>query len=126
MKYELIFKAVEIIKTKVLTPVIYMSEYEDRIEFICFCDGKITIQDLYETEQEIKGILGKDAEIIDIREFSEAERLDIIEQYELVHSENPLIEKIFTASMLTDYQNLMDEKRNLLNRQQECGTYYVQ
>lgn len=126
MDYELINKAVKIIKTRVLTPVIYMSDHDDWVEFICFCDGKITIRDLYETEQEVKAVLDREVEIIDIREFSEAERLEIIEQCELVHSENPFIEKIFASSMLTDYQNLMNEKRDMLNRQKESGTYYVQ
>lgn len=126
MDYELINKAVKIIKERVLTPVIYMSEHDDWAEFICFCDGKITVLDLYETEQEVKAAVSMDIEIIDIREFSEAERLEIIDQCTLVHSENPIIEKIFAGSMLTDYQNLMNEKRDMLTRQKESGTCYVQ
>lgn len=126
MKYELAARAAGIIKTKILTPVIYMSDHGDWVEFICFCDGKITMQELYETEREIKELLEIDVEIVDIREFSEAERIEIIESYELVHSENPLIEKIFTASMLTDYQNLINEKRDMLERQRESGSYYMQ
>lgn len=126
MEYEKIKKAAQIISEKVLTPVIYMSEHEDWIEFICFCDGKITVQELYDTEQILKDVLGKETELVDIREFSEFERLDIVTQYELIHSENPFIEKMFTTSMMTDYQNLMNEKRSMLNRQHECGTYFVQ
>jgi hypothetical protein len=126
MEYEKMSKAAQIISRNVLTPIIYMLEHEDWVEFVCFCDGKITIQELYNTEQELKELLEKDAEVIDIREFSEFERLDIINQYELIHTSDPIIEKIFTASMMTDYQNLVDEKRNLLNRRQMCGSYLIQ
>lgn len=126
MDYELITKAVNIIKSKILTPVIYMYDHSDWVEFICFCDGRVTMQTLYEAEQEVKELIGRDTEIVDIREFSEAERLDIIGQCEPVYSENPLIEKLFAASTLTDYQNLMDEKRDMLIRQKESGSCYIQ
>ncbi|MCC8169648.1 MAG: hypothetical protein LIO59_04695 [Oscillospiraceae bacterium] len=125
MDYEKISKAAEIISKKVLTPIIYMAEHEDWVEFICFCDGKITIREIYETEQLVKNEIGMDVEIIDIREFPELERPEIISEYSLIHSENPLIEKLFTASMMTDYQNLMDEKRSMLERKRECGTYFL-
>lgn len=126
MKYEKITKAAEIISQRVLTPIIYMSEHDDWVEFICFCDSKITIQELYDTEQILKEMLDKDAELVDIREFTEFERLDIINQYELIYSENPFVEKMFTVSMLTDYRNITDEKRSMLDRQHECGTYFLQ
>lgn len=126
MKYEFISKAVKTIKDKVLTPVIYMSEHEEFAEFICFCDRKITMQEIYDTEKEIEEILGIQAEIVDIREFSEHERLEIIGQCELVYSENNFIEKLFESSMVADYQKMMNEKYYMINRQKECGTFYVQ
>lgn len=126
MDYELIKKSVDIINSKILTPVIYMSDHGDWVEFVCFCDGKIKMQELYDTELELKKVLNKDAEIIDIREFSEAERIEVIEQYELIHSENQIVEKILTASLLSDYHNLISEKQLMLNRKHELGTYYVQ
>ncbi len=126
MDYELIVKAVDIIKSKILTPVIYMSDHGDWVEFICFCDGKVEMRTLYEAENEVKELIGRDAEIVDIREFSESERVDIIARCEPVHSESPLIEKLFEASMLTDYQNLINEKRDMLIRRKESGSCYIQ
>lgn len=126
MNYEFISKAVRVIKDRVLTPVIYMGEHEDFVEFICFCDRKITMQVLYDTETEVSEILGTAVEILDIRDFSEHERIEIMSQCSLIYSENKFIEKIFETSMIADYQQMINEKSSLLERQRECGTFYIQ
>lgn len=126
MKYENISKAVRIVKDSVLTPVIYMSEQEDLVEFICFCDGNITTEALCEAEKKIEKALEINAEIIDIRDFSVADRLDIISRCELVYSEHQFLEKVFESAMITDYQRMISEKHSALNRVKECGTFYVQ
>lgn len=126
MEYEIISEAVKIILNHVLTPVIYMFEHDDWIEFVCFCDRKITIGDLYDTEQEVKKIIGKDVEIIDIREFAECERIDIISKYSLIYSADNFVGKIFEAAAAADFQMFIDEKRSVLERHDKCGTYYLQ
>ncbi len=126
MDYYKVDKAAKIISQSLLTPVIYMRDYGDWTEFVCFCDGKVTVQDIYDTEQRIKELVGIDAEIVDIREFSEAERIEIINEYELIHSENPLTEKLFAMSMMTDYKRMIDERSSLFERKRESGTHYIQ
>lgn len=126
MEYEQIAKAAQAIVNRVLTPVIYMLEHDNWVEFVCFCDGKITIGDLYEAEQAVKGIIEKDAEIIDIREFSEYERLDVINEYTLIYSADDFVGKIFAAATAADFQMFINEKRSMLERQNQSGTYYLQ
>lgn len=126
MTTDLTEKMVKIISQNILTPIIYMIENEEIIDFICFCDRNITMQEIYNVEQIIKNETGKNVEIIDIREFDESERLEIVNTATLIHSEHPLIENIFTQSMIEDYKIVMDERRNVLLRQKELGICYLQ
>lgn len=126
MTSELTERMARIISNNILTPVIYMIENKDTVDFICFCDRNITMQEIYNVEQIIKEETGKRAEIIDIREFGESERLEVINHATLIHSEHPLIESIFTQSMLEDFKIAMDERKGVLERHKECGTCYLQ
>ena len=71
MTNELTDCIINIISENILTPVIYMLEQDDIIDLICFCDRNITMQDIYSVEILISERTGKQAEIIDIREFGE-------------------------------------------------------
>ncbi len=126
MTSELTEKMAKIISQNILTPVIYMIENDDIVDFICFCDRNITMQEIYNVEQMIKEETGKNVEIIDIREFGESERLEVINHATLIHSEHPLIENIFTQSMLEDFKIAMEERKGVLARQREMGTCYLQ
>ena len=117
MDYELKNKLVKIISKNILTPVIYMIENDNLLDFICFCDRNIKMQEIYNVEQQIKEVTSKNVEIIDIREFGESERIEVI---------NPLIEKIFAQSMMEDFKIAMDERKDVQQRYKECGTCYLQ
>ena len=119
-------KAIHLLREKILTPILYMIEYIDRINFICFCDKNIKMEELYNTSSELTNILGIPAEIMDIREFSEADRLDILKNAKLVYSEDPIIEQIFIASMAEDYRNSVMEKLSMIDRYKQTGSYYLQ
>lgn len=126
MTQEMTDFAVNVITKNILTPVVYMIEQADSIDFICFCDRNITVQEVYNTEHIISTETDKHIEIFDIREFGESERIDVINQATLIYSEHPIIEKIFTQSMLEDFKIAMDERNNVLERYKESGTYYLQ
>ena len=96
MDYELKNKLVKIISKNILTPVIYMIENDNLLDFICFCDRNIKMQEIYNVEQQIKEVTNKNVEIIDIREFGESERI------------------------------AMDERKDVQQRYKECGTCYLQ
>lgn len=119
-------RIVQIILSKILTPVIYMLEDEDILSFICFCDRDITMQEIYDVESMIKHETGCAAEIVDIREFSEAERIDVISEAVLIYSENSVIETIFTQSMAEDYSIAMGLRNIIIDRVKETGTVYLQ
>ncbi|MBQ8300723.1 MAG: hypothetical protein IJX57_01980 [Clostridia bacterium] len=126
MKTELTDRMAKIISKHVLTPVIYLIENGDVLDFICFCDKNITMQEIYSAQQQIKEETGKDAEIIDIREFGESERLEVINNATLIHSEHPLIEKVFAQSMMEDFKIAMEERNDVLARHKLSGTCYLQ
>lgn len=126
MDYELRYELAKAIAQRILTPIIYMVEHESLTEFICYCDRKIKFQEIYDAEQAVKAITGKDAEIVDIREFTDAERVEIVNDARLIYSENPIVEKILTHSVLDEYKYAMDEKKDLHLRYKDCGTVYPQ
>lgn len=117
---------VNIVSENILTPIIYMLEQEDSIDLICFCDRKITAQVLYNAEFKISEITGKHTEILDIREFSEFERLDIISRAKLIHAEYPMVEQIFAQSMAADLKIVMEERKSILERYKASGTCFLQ
>ena len=118
--------AIKVLCEKVLTPVLYMIEYEDRINFICFCDRNIKVDELYNVSTQLMDILDIPVEIIDIREFSEADRIEILRTAELVYSEDPMIEQIFVASMAEDLRDALKRKFDMLDRKDKTGTYFIQ
>lgn len=126
MDYELKNKLVKIISKNILTPVIYMIENDNLLDFICFCDRNIKMQEIYNVEQQIKEVTNKNVEIIDIREFGESERIEVINQATLIYSEHPLIEKIFAQSMMEILKLLWMKERTVQQRYNECGTCYLQ
>lgn len=126
MTNELTDCIINIISENILTPVIYMLEQDDIIDLICFCDRNITMQDIYSVEILISERTGKQAEIIDIREFGEFERLDVISRARLIHSEHPIIEQIFTQSMAEDFKIAMEERKSALERRKLSGTCFLQ
>ncbi len=118
--------AVQLLKEKILTPVLYVLEYTDKVEFVCFCDKNIKMNILYSTCDALTDILGVPAEIIDIREFSEADRIEVLKSATLAFSEDDLIERVFKNSIAEDYRNAATEKKNMLNRYKNSGSCYLQ
>lgn len=118
--------AVKLFRKRILTPVLYIMEYTDKVEFICFCDKNIKMNVLYSACQDLTDILGIPAEIIDIREFSEADRVEVLKSAMLVFSEDAFIERIFENSIVEDYRIAVNEKINMLNRYKSSGSCYLQ
>lgn len=126
MNPELQKKIINIISGNILTPVIYMIEHDEVLDFICFCDMNITMQEIYDVEEKIKFETGKKVEIVDIREFRAAERLDILSNAQLIHSEHPAIEKIFAQSITEDLKDEIEKRHKALERYRVSGTAYLQ
>ena len=113
MDFNIVSQLAGLISDNILTPVIYVRETECFTEFICFCDRHITMQEIYDVESKIEDITGKKAEITDIREYGESERIDVINNSSLIYSEHPLIEKVFARSMIDDYKIAMAERKGI-------------
>ena len=116
---------VDVILKHILTPIIYMVEYEDYIEILCFCDRKILMKDIYTAEEKLSALLDKEVNILDIRELPESERLDIIKNGEVIFSEDETIKHLFEISMYEDFKLFMDSRHSVLDRIQAFGTGYI-
>lgn len=121
-----ISEAVRLILEKILTPIIYMYETESKIEFICFCSAAVSDDELYSVSEKLTEILSCTVELIDIYEYNENDRIDIISSAELVYSEHPIIEQMFELSMAEEYRRVQEKKQDMLKRKHESGAYYIQ
>jgi hypothetical protein len=118
--------AVKIILEYVLTPVIYMLGDDYEVNFICFCDRDIEEEVLVKTETQLHLLFNRKVEILDIRSFDVSDRLEIIKQAEMIHSENTLIQQIFELSMIQDFKKEHQKKQDMLQRKKECSSMYLQ
>lgn len=119
-------KAIQIIEDNILTPVIYMIQNDFKIEFICFCNSDVTEEDLYNAGEQITQLFGRTVEVVDIYEYDENDRMDVISNAELVYSEHPMIEQMFTLSVAEEYRRIQEQKQDMIKRKQDSGAYYLQ
>ncbi len=117
---------VSIFNERILSPVLYMTEYDDAVDLICFLDRNIDEKDISGAERAMYAAVGKPFEIVDIREFDEADRIEIIRSAELLYSEDGLIEMIFEQSMLEDFEIMMKEREEAHIRYEDSRSPYVQ
>lgn len=118
-------EAVDIITEKILTPVLYMYIDNEVFEFVCFPDNDADDNDFAAAEAEIFVQLGIIAEIVDIRSFDESDRVEITQTAELVYSATELCHILFEKAMFIDEQNMLSLKREIVERKNDTGTYYL-
>ena len=126
MDYKLIEKVTGIITDRILTPIIYMLEDETQVELVCFCDANIEAEVFAETEKQLEELLQKPVVLLDIREYNEYDRMEIISDGEIIYTANPIFVKMFAASMAEDAQRSIIEKTELLKRYSNFGSVYLQ
>ena len=126
MDYKLQAQIVKIITDHILTPVIYIDKHENEIDFICFCDMNINLDIICETEEKLTWILNKRAVIADIREYCEAERIEIINEAEIIYSENQVIERLLAFCVADEFHKFTVQKDEAVRRYHDCGTAYIQ
>lgn len=126
MDYSLKERSAEIINEHILTPVIYMLESDFQIEFVCFCDTNIEAEQFARTEEKLNNLFDVDAVIMDIREYDEMDRMEIIQNGELIYTAHPVFEQLFASSMAEDVRIKAIEKSELIKRYNASGSVYLQ
>ncbi len=126
IEFNKLLQAVRMIENSIITPVIYLNETEFKAEFICFSSEEVTEDDLFRVGESVSRILEKPAEVVDIMEYNANDRMDIITNAELVYSDDPIVEQMFTMSMAEEHRRLYEQKQNMLRRKNESGSYYLQ
>ena len=117
--------AVDIILENILTPIIYF--YLDEIaEFIVYIDSRaLKDETLHDTEEKIYRSLGIKVEIVDMREFDEADRTSIVMNADIAYVESDEMLELFENAMFEDMELLAADKLFALDRKSETGTYYT-
>ena len=120
----MIKKIVEIMNSRLLTPVIYFLD-DDVPSVIGFFDGSTQMNYLYDTQVMIERAIGKEINLCDIRDFCEADRMEIVKTAELIYSETPLVRTMFEAAMAEDYTISESKKQDIIQRNINDGTVYL-
>lgn len=117
---------VEVFNKHILSPVLYMLEFEEVVDLICFCDRNVKISDIYDAEQALFSATGRSFEIVDVQEFNAAERLDMTQNAELIYSANRLVAHIFEQAMAEDYKKMMKEREAARIRYEDNQSPFLQ
>lgn len=118
-------EAAGIITKNIITPVIYMVEDKMGICFLCFCDGKIKLQKLYDTKKELENLLGRSVELSDIRDFPVYERITLLRRAMLIHCENDFVREIFELSVAEDFRRAAHKRAAIMDREENCTSIYL-
>lgn len=122
---KLLNEAIDIISTGVLTPIIYMINIEENICFVCFCDNSTPCESIAATEKKLSELLKIDAVIMDIREFSEIERMEIVQKAEMIYCADKNMQKLFELNLVHDFQKNYEAVTGLVDRVNNCDTIYL-
>ncbi len=121
---KILTEAVDIILERILTPVIYLYS-DEAMEFICFTDTNISEEDLFDTQAALFLNLGITAEVVDIRNFEHADRVEITKTGHLLYAENDAIQTMFEMAMIADEARVNANKKNSITRKEETGTFFA-
>lgn len=118
---------IRMITDELLTPVIYMDETDDAVEFIGFFYDKQHEEEFaYKMRNRIEELCGKRVVLSDLKEYNATDRIDILSQTELIYSADPSMEKMVSMCVMEDYEKFEDEKTAALDRQSRLGVPYLQ
>lgn len=121
---KILIEAVDIILERILTPVIYLYS-DEAMEFICFTDTNTSEEDFYDTQAALFLNLGITAEVVDIRNFEHADRVEITKTGQLLYAENEAIQTMFEMAMIADEARVNANKKESLMRKEETGTFFA-
>ena len=123
---EIIDKIAGLIADAVLSPLIYMVEHDGRIDFIYISNEEISEDVLYNVQMSASGMLNCDVDILDIRYFSEFDKISLIQKSQIVYCENPILPKIIELRSIESLRDMIKEKDSVIERKKEYDCYYLQ
>ncbi len=126
MNHKTLERAVNLITTRLLTPLLYKAEDDEGVKFIGFFDTNMDFSEIEKTEISLSAYIDIPLEIIDIREFESADILHIINNAELVYSMHPTMENYFKTAITSELEFYKQVKKSYLERRNSTGTFYVQ
>ena len=122
---EKLIKAAEIILENILTPIIYLSNNKTT-EFIVYSgENKIENENFRKTAELIYTNLGITSEIIDIREFTGSEILDILSSSRIIYADDDSLSDFFSKTIITDIIFQETSKLLAIERKNKTGSYYT-
>ncbi len=93
---------------------------------IAFLADRITdVQNTWQIAQEIGGKVGKDIDLVDLRESSTVFRMQVISKGCRILVEDYMGIEVFEDNVYSDYARLNEERKYILSDIQEQGSVYA-
>ncbi len=124
-KIRIVNKAVDIISDTILTPVIYMVNTGECLCFICFMSGNMPYERIYAAEKQLSELYNETTAILDIRDFSESERVEVIQNAELIYCADKDIKALIEFNLMNEYKFKSGMKSDLIDRLDNCDSAYI-
>lgn len=122
---KIIQEAIDIISESVITPVIYLINTDDHICFVCFLNPNTVYERVINAQEKLSKLLNSNAVILDIREFDECDRVDILEKADMIYCADSNLKKLFEMSLLNDCKRAFEEKSGIIDREKSCDSMYL-
>lgn len=108
------------------SPLVYMVEHDNRIDFVYITDRDISEDTLYDVQASASLMLKCDVDILDIRYFSEVDKLMLLRHSKLVYCENPMLPQIIETRAEENLKAMVRQKKDITNRKAESGCWFLQ
>jgi len=118
-------EAIDIISESVLTPVIYLINTDDNVCFVCFLNRDTAYEQVVAAEKRLTKLFNLNAVIMDIREFAECDRIDILEKADMIYCADSNLKHLFEMSLLNDCKRVFEEKSGIVDRTKSCDSMYL-
>lgn len=115
-----------LIAKTVLSPIVYMVEHDNRIDFVYITNEEISDDKLYDVQNSASILLKCDVDILDIRYFSEIDKLTLLKNSTPVYCENPILPKLVEANAIESIKLMTKQKNEIIERKSELGCYFLQ
>lgn len=116
----------ELIAKTVFSPLVYMVEHDDRIDFVYITNEEISDDKLYDVQNSASVLLKCDVDILDIRYFSEVDKLTLLRSSKPIYCENPILPKLIETKAVESIKIMVKQKNDIIDRKSEFGCYFLQ
>lgn len=121
-----ITEAAKIIAKNVFAMLIYAVEHDNRVDFVYFADNTPDEDIINAAQESALKLLGCDVGILDIRDFTEFDRIQLIQKGVPIYSISPVLPQLAENKAIETMKTIVYEKSRMCKMKKECGSFFYQ